>query len=153
MSEKTPAQRKIEELEAKRAERRAKVKAAKDERLAIDLESIDAVEAEHGPDHVEVLDVPFVAADLPVRLAFRLPDTQEMDRYRSRLKGKGEPGSKGYQRGDTVKASEELADSTVVYPGPDEYARLCSTYPGIRVQGGTLAAGLAMGDEEVQGKG
>jgi len=153
MSEKTEAQLRIEALEKKRADRRAKAQADEDTRRAVDLETIDALEETHGPERVAVLDVPFVSADLAVKLAFRCPDGPEWERYKSRVKDKGTPGEKGYRRGDHAAAAEELASSTLLYPSAEDYARLCSFYPGIPVQGGRCAADLAMGDEDAQGKG
>jgi hypothetical protein len=153
MSEKTPAQVKIEELEAKRAALRVKAKADRETREAIDLESIITLEETHGPDRVAVLDMPFTSPDLAVKVAFRAPEGPEWERYKSRIKGRGTPGEKGYQRGDSAQAAEELAGACLVYPSDADYARLCAIYQGLPVQGGTAAAALALADEDAQGKG
>jgi hypothetical protein len=137
----------LEAVESRRAARKAELAEKRDAQRILDLEAIDALEIEHGDSNVAVLDVPYTPG-LPTCVAARCPKPEEIKRYRSRLKAK-----KGEQV-DAVEAAEELASICRVYPSDSEvYARMLSARPGIHVQLGVAAVGLAAGSEEARGKG
>lgn len=147
----TAAQR-VAEANARRVERRKKAEAAETERLAIDLEAIDALEDLHGHERIKVLTVAYHAPDLPVRVAVRVPDEHEMARYRATVRDRGEPGTRGFKKGDALRGAEDLAGSTLVYPDEATFALMCALKPALKGQVGGAAALLATADEEEQGK-
>lgn len=137
---------KLAEIERRRAERKAKLDAERDEQRAIDLEALEALEAEHGESNVVTLDVPF-SPGLPTMVAARCPKPAEVKRYRATVK----PDSKG-RPGDTVAAAEQLAAVARIYPADDLYAQLCEARPGVHAQLGATALGLAVGKASDEGK-
>lgn len=139
----------MEEIEARRAARKAEQDAAAADALAVDLEAIDALEVEHGDSNVKVLRAPFTPG-LPTCVAVRTPKPAETKRYRTRVKPR--PENQKYQP-DYVAAAEELADCCLIYPDAERYKALCEARPGLGVQVGLLALGLATGSEEAEGKG
>lgn len=150
--DKSTAAQRVAEANARRVARREVAAKAELERLAIDLEAIDALEAEHGHERIKVLSVAYHTPDLPVRVAVRTPDQPEMDRYRATVRDRGEPGSRGFRKGDVIKAHEDLAAVTLVYPDEPTFALLCALKPALKGQVGGAAALLATADEEEQGK-
>lgn len=153
MSEKTPAQAKIEELEARRKARREELERKTEARLAIDLEAVDAAEAQYGAERVAVARLAFVSEDLPVRVVVRAPEPVEMDRYRDTVRDRGNPNNKNFRKGDTLRGAEEIADVTRVYPDEATWHRLAEAFPAMRGQCGALAVDLGALDEEAEGKG
>lgn len=134
----------LEEIEARRAQRKAKL--AEDERAqrALDLEAIDALEVEHGDSSVAVVEMPYTSG-LPTCAAVRCPKPAEIKRYQARLRE---------QKPDPAKAAEELGAVCQVYPpaGEDRDA-LHAARPGLLVQLGTEAVKLSIGRAESEGKG
>ncbi len=136
----------LEEIEKRRSDRKAALRVAEKEQLAIDLDAIDALECEHGDSNVCRLEVPFLPG-LPVRVAARCPTEPEVKRYRDRVK----PDKKG-RPGDPVGAHEELAECCRIYPDADTYAKLRAARPALHGHLGAKAIELAGGREEEAGK-
>jgi hypothetical protein len=139
---------KLEEIEAKRAARKASLDTAAEDAKASDLEAIDELEQEHGDSNVKVIHVPYTAG-LPTCVAVRTPKPAEAKRYRARVKT--QPGSK--HAPDYVVAAEELAETCLVYPTKELYERLVEARPGLATQVGLKALELSTGVEEAEGKG
>ena len=134
----------VQAIEARRAARKAELAKQRQVQLAIDLEAIDAIEVELGDSAVAILDVPY-SPGLPAVLAVRCPRSSELKRYQHRLKGK-DP--------DTAAAAEEIGAVCIVYPPAGELrTALLDARPGLTVQAGTSALGLATGKARDEGKG
>jgi hypothetical protein len=139
----------LEDIEAKRAARKAASEAAADEQAATDLEAIDALEQEHGYSNVSVLKVAFVGESLPTRVAVRAPSQGEVKRFRTmvaarKVRGQDVPG-------DHVAASEMLGASCLVYPTRDVLEKLCEKRAGLLAQLGGVALQLAIAQDESEG--
>lgn len=134
----------VQAIEARRAARKAELAKQRQVQLAIDLEAIDAIEVELGDSAVAILDVPY-SPGLPAVLAVRCPRSSELKRYQHRLRGK-DP--------DTAAAAEEIGAVCIVYPPAGELrTALLESRPGLTVQAGTSALGLATGKARDEGKG
>lgn len=133
----------VQAIEARRAARKAELAKQRQVQLAIDLEAIDAIEGELGDSAVAILDVPY-SPGLSAVLAVRCPRSSELKRYQHRLKGK-DP--------DTAAAAEEIGAVCIVYPPAGELrTALLESRPGLTVQAGTSALGLATGKARDEGK-
>lgn len=132
----------LSEVEKKRQDRKLILAKQRDEQYAKDLEAIDALEVEHGDTNIAILEVPFTLG-MPVLAAVRTPTDPETKRYRSRVQAKN---------ADTAAASEEVGMSCVVYPTGDVLEALLQARPGVRVQLGTSALGLATATAKAEEK-
>lgn len=137
----------LEEVEARRAKRRAAAKEAADDQKATDLEAIDELEMVHGVlRYVEVEHAP----GLPVLAAVRCPKPVEFKRFQDRVRPKNVDG----MLGDTAMATAEIGAVCQVYPvDADIRAQLHEARPGLLVQLGGAALDLARGRAEAEGKG
>jgi hypothetical protein len=144
------------ELEAKeraRDKRKAAVKQARDAQRLVDLTAIEEVEIELGDSNVTVIDIPYTAG-LPTCVACRTPTDPELKRYRHRVASGAARNDEGKTSDPLagVKAAEELADLVRVYPADDKYAEIRKARPGVHLQLGTAAVGLAVGRREQEAK-
>jgi hypothetical protein len=138
---------KLEEIEARRAARKAGLQEPRDEQRAADLEAVDALEIEHGDSNVATLEVPFTPG-LPTLLAARCPKPIELKRYRDTVKTKkdGTPG-------DPIGAAIMVGGVCRVYPDAETFAKVLEARPGVDVQLGLAALKLASAKAEDEGKG
>jgi len=137
----------IEDIEARRAERKAALKAQELEQVAIDLEAIDVLEVEHGDSNVSVVGVPFTPG-LVARVAVRTPTTHETKRYQDRIRPRGSEAKVG----DSIAATSEIGKACVIYPKGDAFAALIDARPGLPTQLGMAALELGRGKAESEGK-
>ena len=139
----------IEELEKRRAERRAKHDKGRTEQEALDLEAIDRLEEERDePLHTMTANV--FKAGAAVRLAFRSPTAAEYKRYCDmvgRAQEKKDPDARR-------KAQELLGVTCLLYPGDGKF-RLDTfeALPGVAISVGIEAAKVAELSAENEGKG
>jgi hypothetical protein len=133
----------LEQVEARRAARKASLAASREAQRAVDVAALDAAEAEYGDESVVAIDVPF-SPGLPTLAVARCPKPVELKVYRARLR-EATP--------NPIKAAEELAANVVVYPSGDALAGLYAARPGLQVQLGVASLQLAIGREVEQGKG
>lgn len=134
----------IATIEAKRAARKAALAEQSAVQRAVDLEALDALEVELGDESVEALDVPFAAGSVTLAV-WRVPRPAEVKRYQHRLKA---------AKPDTAEAAEEVGAVCMVYPPSGEIRdALLGRLPGLLVQGGQVALGLATGRAQSEGKG
>lgn len=141
----------VEEIQKRRAERKAGLEADRQAQLAKDLEAIDACEVAHGDTNVAAIEFHFVPG-LPCMAAVRTPDPDEIARYRTKMKPKVD--RKGnIIPADANEAAAQLGRSCLIYPDAETFARVLEARPGIEVPLGQAAAGLASASEEEQGKG
>jgi len=137
----------LQQAEAKRAARKAKAAEAEDTQKAIDIEAIDALEEQLGDASTKAIHVGFTPGMVTAVLV-RCPTRPEVKRYRDRIK----PDKKG-RPGDGAAANEELGAACRVYPADDDaFEALCEARPGLLAQCGSVAAALATGAEEAEGK-
>ncbi|MFA5436663.1 MAG: hypothetical protein WC372_11550 [Candidatus Neomarinimicrobiota bacterium] len=134
----------VAEVEARRAARKAALEEQRLTQRALDLEALDALEVEHGDSNVATLDVPY-SPGLPTLVAVRCPTSPELKRYQARLRERNP---------NPITAAEEVARVCVVFPSSDDPTRatLLDARPGLLVQLGTLALGLATGRAAEEGK-
>ncbi len=144
----------LQAAEAKREARKAKASAAHDAQLATDLDAIDALEELHGDSNVAVvrLDVRGYVPGLPAAVAARCPKPGELKRFRDQTKPQKDGRNRDVQP-DHIAAVELVAESCLVYPDAEVFAKLCAARPGLAAQLGKEAVGLAVGREESEGKG
>src|SRR3954470_8218471 len=147
-SEPAPAAPKLSRLQLAKqrlADRDKALDAAYDDQRAIDLEAALDLRERLGDTNVVFLDVPFTSG-LPTLIAARTPKPSEVQRYQDRLKpGIGRKGEA--TRPDPVEAAKELCAVVRVYPDGDTWEKLLLARPGIPVQLGTAALGLAAASE------
>lgn len=141
-----PEKSPLELAEAKRAERKAQARKAYEAQRVLDVEAIDALEAEHGDSSVGVINVPHTEG-LPTCVAVRCPKPVELKRFRVRVTPKNDK-----DKPDAAEAAAELAAVCRIYPDADTYARLCDARPGLATQLGSKAVDLATGKAESEGK-
>lgn len=134
----------IKEIEARRAARAAEVEAKRLERYATDLEAIAALEDQYGANRITIIDVPFEEG-LPVLVAGRAPEPLELKRYKDTIRG-----TKSAE-GNALKATDELAAVTLIYPSADVFEELLKRRPGLTTQLGTAVGKLALGREREAG--
>lgn len=139
----------LEEIEAKRAERKAAHEAAEAEQFANDLEALDALEEEHGDGTIGAIKVRFKKGQ-PTRAFFKTPTSAQYKRYLDCVHKGVDKKNLGKQR----EAQEQLARSCWVYP-KDEAAQaaMLEDFPGLLTSMGLAAAALAEGKAEEEGKG
>ena len=138
----------LEEIEQRRAARRAKNDDDRKAQEALDLEAIDALEAADGmPLHTMTANgyKPGVA----VKIAFRAPSAIEYKRYKDLVNraGKDRPDER-------VKAQEQLAACCMVYPAADTAERkaLLDAFAGVLISLSIEAAKVAEARSEDEGK-
>lgn len=132
----------VDDIQARRAERRAKAEAERQAQYAADLAALDALEEKHGVTNIAHIEVPFTPG-FPTLIVARTPAPSELKRYRDRTRRNPDGGAAP----DTGKAAEELATVCLVYPEREQFAGLLAARPGIGAQLGLAAIGLAVGDE------
>lgn len=135
-----------DEIEARRAERKAERQAQADEQYCDDLEAIDSIDAATGDSNVAIVRVPYTVGQ-PVLIAARCPTPVELKRYRDMVKPR-----KDGSIPDAVAAAELVADVARIYPEPDVYKEICKARPGVAAQLGLAALNLAVGQEAEAGK-
>lgn len=139
----------IAEIEARRAERKAKLQDEANEQRAKDLEALDALEVEFGDTNIIKIDVPFTPG-LPTLAAARTPRPEELKRYRQNLNVT--PGEKLDLAG-SGDAAAQLGRTVLKYPDADTFKAMCAARPDLASQLGQLAVKLAQGKAADEGKG
>jgi hypothetical protein len=135
------------EIQADRAERKAKLQAEADAQRVLDLEALDANEIQYGDTNVCYVDVPYTPG-LPTMAQGRMPKGIELKRYREALKVNGE-------KVDIQAANEAaalLGATVCVYPDKDVFAKMCEARPDLKAQLGSRATKLAQGKAAEEGK-
>lgn len=148
MSDQTEAEKRIEEIAARRKARKTALSSEQVNQEAVDLDALDAAEVKHGDNCVSAIRVPYVQAGRPTMLIVRVPKPLEMKKYRATVKPK-----KGQEMGDVVGGAEDLGTVCMVYPESGEVRQdLLQSRPGLLVQAGIAALALAGGKAEEEAK-
>jgi len=137
---------KLEEIEARRAERKAALDDQRKAQLAEDLEALDALEVEHGDANVARVNVPYTPG-LPTFVVVRAPKAAEFKRYKERIKSRrdGTPG-------DPVFAADELGECTRVYPDKETFSKMLEARPGLTTPMGVASSNMGTGRADESGK-
>jgi hypothetical protein len=136
-------QKKIAEIEARRAERQSTTAKAREEQYAKDLVHVDELEIEHGDDRVAVLKTSSFVAGLPTVVVVKTPAPSEFKRYRQMVR------KAGLQKLEAVGAARDmLAAECVAYPDKETYERMKEAWPSIHDNVGGEAVRLG----EAEGK-
>ena len=139
----------IEELEQRRAARRAKHDTARDEQERADLEAIDALEEASG-EPLHTMTANGFKPGSPVKAAYRTPSVLEYKRYCDQV-GKAQQLSDPNAR---RKAQELLAEVCWVYPAEktDERKSMLDAFPGVLISLAIECAKVAELRSESEGK-
>jgi hypothetical protein len=133
----------IEEIEARRAERKATRVQARQEQYAKDIVEIDRLEAELGDDRVAVLKMPSFVPGLPTVVVVKTPSKPHMNRFREMAqKAKDNRVAIG-------EAAAMLASSCIAFPEKEVYERMREEWPAIHDNAGIEA--IRMGEAEGKG--
>ena len=134
----------IEDIQAKRAARKAAAATAREAQYEKDLEALDAAEEAHGDDRVTVLDLPAHVPGLPTLVIVKTPESKYFKRFRDMArKRRDEPGA----------AVDLLAGFCVEYPSEEIYKKVCDAFPGTHDCVGAAAVKLAEAKDTAAGKG
>jgi hypothetical protein len=138
---------KRDEIEARRAARQVAADAARETQRDLDLEALDAAEVEHGNNGVVYVEIAHEPG-LPTMVIGRLPDHNEMKRYRSQTRLTKADGKVP----DFAAAYDTVAASCRVYPpqtqeGNALYERVVDKRSGAHTLLGKLCVELAGGKE------
>jgi len=133
----------LEAVEAKRAARKAALKAQEDEQRATDLEAIDALETELGDSNIAIIELPYTPGLVVLAAAKTCPPTA-LKRYQDQMKRNPE---------DRVAAVSAVAGVCTAYPEGAALEALIAARPGVKVQIGLEALRLCAGKADSEGKG
>jgi hypothetical protein len=120
----------VEEIEKRRADRKAAIAKARAAQYEKDLVEVDKLEVEHGDDRVSVLETPSFVAGLPTLVVLKTPGEDYFKRYRGKVRRARKPNGQV----DTVAigdAADELAECCIVYPDRETYQRMKAEWPSI----------------------
>ncbi len=140
---------KLEDIEKRRAERKAASAKDRAEQEERDLEAIDALEAANGED-LTTMTVAGFAKGLPVRVALRPPSAAYYKRFSDLVRRAGNDQTKRGQ------AQEQLGECCWAYPTPenkDTRDAMKDAFPGTLISLAIEAAKLAELRSEEEGKG
>ncbi len=132
---------KLDEIRKKLAEQAEKRDEAHDDQHAEDLGALLEAREEHGVDAVQAVKIPFTPG-LPTLVIVRRPSKVEFKRFQDMC------STKNAGTAEAVKAAEQMASVTRVYPardakGDETFDKMCEACPGLKVGMGSAAAGLA----------
>ncbi len=137
----------IEELEERRAARRAEREKAEREQYATDLAALEGLEDEHGK--IAAVKVAYTKGQ-PTRAFLKTPTGAQYRRYVDQISKAVEKSNLRSQR----DAQELLARSVWVYPKEEkDRAMMLEAFPGLLTSIAIAAANLAEGKAEEEGKG
>src|SRR6185437_5702003 len=140
----------LEEIERRRAERRAKHEQDRLAQEALDLEAIDALEASSG-EPLHTMTANGFKPGVSVKIAFRAPTALEYKRYADMIGRASQKNDPAERR----RAAELLAAACWVYPAKDteERAAMLEAFPGVLISLSIEAAKVAELRAEDEGKG
>lgn len=136
----------IAEIQERRAKRREATAKAREEQYEKDLEEVDKLEEELGPDRVAVLETPSYVAGLPTLVVVKTPSAPVFGRFRSMIQKANDGAKKNTQAMGT--AQELLADSSIAFPDAETYKRMQGEWPSLHDSVGVEAIRLG----EARGK-
>lgn len=135
----------IQDIEARRAARKAATELAREEQRVKDMEALDSLEIEHGDGRVVAIDLGFFDPGLPTFVVARMPAPIERKRYEDMCVRKTD--------GAALEAAKMLASVCVVYPDKDTYEKVKERCTGIHTTVALEAIQLGAGKRREEGKG
>ncbi len=138
---------KVEEIEARRAERKAAAEKARAEQYERDLEAVDELEAKSGSELNISLRVTNFVPGVPCLVGVRAPSELEYKRFFQSVNRAGNADAK-------MAAFEQLAKTCWAYPdNEDSRKAMLGANPGLLANVGNLATKLAELQSDAEGKG
>jgi hypothetical protein len=138
-----------EEIEERRAKRRAELAKVEKEQFEKDLEALDELEIEHGHGTIGSAKTAHFVPGLPTRVFFRTPKGPEYTRYTEQYGRATDKKSTAGQR----DALTLLGKTCWLYPKDDDTKKaLAETFPGLLVSVGLAASKKAEAETEAEGK-
>ncbi len=138
----------LEEIEARRAKRKAAAAEQRAEQRRTDMSALDALEVEHGDGCVMSLDTERFVPGIPTLVVVKTPSGELYKRFCQQVRKAGENKE---ARG---LAQDLLAKSCWIYPSEDaERAAMLEAFPGTLVSITIEAAKLAELKTDAEGKG
>lgn len=114
-------------IEARRAARREAAAAAREAQFVKDMEALDALEEQHGPNQVKALHAKSYVAGLPTFIVVKSPGgTSYYKRFADQVRA-----AKNH-KGAEAAAQDMLARSSIVYPADEEtLGRMLDAFPNM----------------------
>jgi len=138
-----------EEIEARRAARKAELASARAEQEVADLEAFDALEVEHGDGAVASLSVERYVKGQPTMIVVRAPSAAQYKRFVDQVGKAVEKNNMSARRG----AQDLLAESCWVYPAsPEARKAMLAEFPGLLVSIAVKASQLVEAKAVEEGK-
>lgn len=138
----------IEQLEARRAERKDTLSRARDDQYLMDLEAREQLEDEHGA--IAAVEVSRFVRGQPTFALVKTPTGAQYKRYKDQIFKAAQAKNTAMSR----EAQELLANSCWVYPlTPEQRGSMIDTFPGLLTPLSMAAMSLAEGKQEEEGKG
>lgn len=138
----------VEDIEKRRAARKAAHEQAKAEQELKDLEAIDALEEESG-EPLHTMTANRYQQGCPVKIAYRAPTGVEYKRYCDMVGA----AMKKNDHQARQKAQELLAQACLVYPVDESRKSMLEAFPGLLISLAIEAAKVAELRSEEEGKG
>lgn len=146
----TETELRIAELQKRRDDKIAALKAQRDEQLVRDLEVLSELEDAHG-FHAIVrigIDEARFVPGLPTMAIYRMPTPAECKRYKDRLKPRGPD-----KPVDSIGAADELLGACRLYPDAKTCGELFEKFPLMHTHAAMNAIRAAEGQKAEEGKG
>ena len=138
---------KREEIEARRAARRAEAMQGRAEQELIDLQALDDAEDQHGCQRVAEFPLDRHVVGLPCSVIVRAPTALEFKRYQDQVKNLTEKDASG-----RIKFGTQLGETCLVYPSKEVFAQLKDEFPAMPLQIAERVVRLAIGARKEEGK-
>jgi hypothetical protein len=137
----------VEEIEARRAERKAETKRKFDAQKVKDLAELEKLEAEHGDELIDYIELERYADGFPVLVVVRMPKPGEFKRYQQRCSS--------MQKNPFVatEAANELGLVCALYPAREALQQLDELRNGVIAAAGVAAARMTGAKVREEGKG
>lgn len=143
------AKSKIEEIEERRAKRKAGIAEAREVQFAVDLEALDELEIAHGDGAVERLDVERFVPPHPTFVVLKTPSSAQYKRFCDQVSRATKHQDPKARR----DAENMLGESCWIYPAePDARKSMLEEFPGLILSVAIRAAKLVEANEVAEGK-
>jgi len=137
----------VEEIEERRAQRKAASNKARAEQYAVDLAAVDELETKNGYELNISLRVSNFVPGAPSLVGVRTPSALEYKRFSQQLDRAGNADGK-------MQSHEQLAKACWVYPEDDDARKaMANANPGLLAGVGNVAVKLAEMETVEEGKG
>jgi hypothetical protein len=133
----------VEDIEKRRADRKAERERLRAEQYAKDVIDIEAAELEHGDDRIEILKMPSFVAGLPTVVVVKVPPPAVLKRYRQMVRRAGQ----NYTA--IGEARDMMAAECIAFPDKETYAKMKDAWPLVHDDVALAATKLG----EAEGKG